>query len=366
MTSKTKIGFIGLGLIGGSIAKAIRMYHPEYEIVAFDKSKETLALAMQEYVIDIVCATVDENFRGCEYIFLCAPVSCNTAYLIQLQEYLNADSILTDVGSVKKPIHEEICRLGMEENFIGGHPMAGSEKTGYANSKAMLIENAYYILTPAEKVSPEKTKKLSLFIESLKAIPIVLNYARHDYITGTISHLPHLLAAGLVNFVKENDSEDELMKLLAAGGFRDMTRIASSSPVMWQQICLENGENITEILENYIELLKQTKEWIENKSSQSLYDMFDSSKNYRNSIPDASAGPIKKSFALYCDIVDEAGGIATIATILASNNINIKNIGIIHNREFEEGVLRIEFYEQTASDNATKMLQKHKYTVYER
>lgn len=363
---KQKIGFIGLGLIGGSVAKAIRQYYPDTEIIAFDKSREALALATQEAVIDTACSSVDGNFSRCDYIFLCTPVSSNNAYLTQLKPYLHENCILTDVGSVKTPIHEEIKALGMEENFIGGHPMAGSEKTGYANSKAMLIENAYYILTPADEVAPDKIEKMSSFIESLKAIPIVLDYARHDYITGTISHLPHLLAAGLVNYVKENDSEDELMKLLAAGGFKDMTRIASSSPVMWQQICVENSRNITEILEKYIALLEQIKKRVENKTGQDLYDMFDSSRNYRNSIPDASAGPIKKAFALYCDIMDEAGGIATIATILASNNINIKNIGIIHNREFEEGVLRIEFYEQTASDEAIRLLQKHKYTVYER
>ncbi len=363
---KQKIGFIGLGLIGGSLAKAIRQYYPESEIIAFDKSREALALATQESVIDTACSSVDDNFSRCDYIFLCTPVSSNNAYLTQLKPYIHENCILTDVGSVKTPIHEEIKALELEKNFIGGHPMAGSEKTGYANSKAMLIENAYYILTPAEKVSPDKIEKLSSFVESLKAIPIALDYARHDYITGTISHLPHLLAAGLVNYVKENDSEDELMKLLAAGGFKDMTRIASSSPVMWQQICLENSGNITEILEKYIALLGRIKKMIENKNSQDLYDMFDASRNYRNSIPDASAGPIKKAFALYCDIVDEAGGIATIATILASNNINIKNIGIIHNREFEEGVLRIEFYDEKASEEATRLLQKHKYTVYER
>ncbi|MDR0767506.1 MAG: prephenate dehydrogenase [Methanosarcinales archaeon] len=363
---KLKIGFIGLGLIGGSIAKAVRQYYPECEIIAFDKSKESLALAMQESVIDTVCSSVDENFSLCDYIFLCTPVSSNNAYLAQLKPYIHEKCIITDVGSVKAPIHKEIEALGMEENFIGGHPMAGSEKTGYANSKAMLIENAYYILTPSANVSSDKITKMSELIDSLKAIPIILDYEKHDYITGTISHLPHLLAAGLVNYVKENDSEDELMKLLAAGGFKDMTRIASSSPVMWQQICLENSGNITEILGKYIVLLEQVKEFVENKNSQALYDMFASSKDYRNAIPDASAGPIKKAFALYCDIADVAGGIAAVAVILANCGINIKNIGIIHNREFEEGVLRVEFYEEESLSKAAKLLQEHKYAVYER
>ncbi|MEO2263582.1 prephenate dehydrogenase [Lachnospiraceae bacterium HCP28S3_F9] len=363
---KHKIGFIGLGLIGGSIAKAIRQYYPEYEIVAFDKNKETLALATQESIIDVAATTIDDNFNHCNYIFLCTPVSFNTAYLKQLTNYLHEDCILTDVGSVKSSIHKEVEALGIEEYFIGGHPMAGSEKSGFINSKAMLIENAYYVLTPTRKVSQEKIDAYVKFVESLRSIPIILDYQEHDYATGTISHLPHIIASTLVNFVRDTDTKNELMKNLAAGGFKDITRIASSSPTMWQHICLKNKENISHILGEYIHSLEKAKMLIDQEDEHALYNMFDSSRNYRNSIPDVSAGPIKKTFAVYCDIIDEAGGIAAIATILASNNLNIKNIGIVNNREFEEGVLRIEFYDEGSSKKAAELLQKFRYIVYER
>lgn len=366
MEKEQKIGFVGLGLIGGSIAKAIRQYYPTYEIIAFDKNRETLALATQESVIDVACTAIDDNFQSCNYIFLCAPVSYNTAYLKQLKNYMHKDCILTDVGSVKASIHREVIALGMEEHFIGGHPMAGSEKSGFVNSKAMLIENAYYILTPSAKISTEKVNAYKDFVASLKAIPVVLDYEEHDYITGAISHLPHIIAATLVNYVKEHDNQNELMKHLAAGGFKDITRIASSSPTMWQHICLKNKDNIVKILDEYIALLEETKQSVADSKEQDIYNFFDSSKNYRNSIPGGSSGPIKRMFAVYCDIVDEAGGIATIATILAANNINLKNIGIIHNREFEEGVLRIEFYDEASSKKAAELLQKYRYIVYER
>lgn len=361
-----KIGFIGLGLIGGSIAKAVRRYYPDYEIVAFDKNKESLALATQESIINVACTSIDDNFLHCDYIFLCAPVSFNTAYLQQMQPYLHDDLILTDVGSVKTPIHEEVSRLGLEPYFIGGHPMAGSEKSGFANSKAILIENAYFILTPSAKVSTEKLKRYEHFVESLRSIPVILNYREHDMITGTISHLPHIIASSLVNYVRDSDTPDEQMKALAAGGFKDITRIASSSPTMWQHICLQNQENISHILDSYIDCLTQAKKLVDSKDSQKLYDFFDTSRNYRNSMPGNSSGPIKKAFALYCDISDEAGAIATFATILASNAISIKNIGIVHNREFEEGVLSIEFYDEDSCAKAAHFLRKHHYTVYER
>lgn len=275
---KHKIGFIGLGLIGGSIAKAIRQYYPDYEIVAFDKNKESLALATQESMIDVAATTIDNNFQNCNYIFLCAPVAYNTAYLKQLTEYLNDDCILTDVGSVKTNIHEEVQNLGIGKYFIGGHPMAGSEKSGYSNSKAMLIENAYYILTPTPQVAEEKVQTYEKFVESLKALPVILDYQLHDQITGTISHLPHIIASSLVNFVKTHDTHDEMMKNLAAGGFKDITRIASSSPTMWQHICLKNKDNISQILASYIKYLEEVKSMIDCGDGQAIYDWFDSSE----------------------------------------------------------------------------------------
>lgn len=366
MYTPTKIGFIGLGLIGGSIAKAIRLYYPETKLVAFDKNRETLALAMNESVIDVVCNTIDDNFKNCSYIFLCTPVAFNTAYLKQIQAYLHEDCILTDVGSVKTSIHEEITALNLEKYFIGGHPMAGSEKTGYSNAKAILIENAYYIITPSHSVSKEKLLQYTRFIQSLKALPVEMDYQEHDYITGAISHLPHIIASTLVDFVKNADTKEEFMKQLAAGGFKDITRIASSSPTMWQHICIQNKENISTILGKYINALQQIQSSVEKKEEDKLYDLFFRAKNYRDSVPDLSAGPIKKVFAIYCDILDETGGIATVATILASNHINLKNIGIVHNREFEEGVLRMEFYDEVSSLKAMKLLEKHRYTVYRR
>lgn len=361
-----KIGFIGLGLIGGSIAKAIRLYYPDSEIVAFDKNRETLALATAESVVDTAVTVIDDNFRDCSYIFLCTPVIHNSAYLSQVKPFLSENTVLTDVGSVKTPIHEDAAKLGLDAFFIGGHPMTGSEKSGYANSKAVLIENAYYIISPSSHAQKKKASEYASFVQSLKALPVVLDCRTHDYITGTISHLPHVIASGLVNFVKDHDTKDELMKLLAAGGFKDITRIASSSPTMWEHILLSNRENLSSILESYIETLKEAKKMIDEGNAQEIYRFFDSSRNYRNSVPEISAGPIKKMFAVYCDIIDEAGVVATIATILASNNISIKNIGIVHNREFEEGVLRIEFYDEAAQKNAAQVLRKHRYTVYER
>lgn len=360
------IGFIGLGLIGGSIAKTIRKFHPDYHILAYAKHKETLAAALNCNAIDAVLEEKDERYRTCDYIFLCAPVEYNIEYLKYLKDMISDDCIITDAGSVKGPIHKAVEELGMEHCFIGGHPMAGSERSGFEHSSDHLLENAYYILTPGGEVSLDKLTEFSELIDSLGSIPMVLTAEEHDFITAGVSHLPHIIASSLVNLVSELDNDAEYMKTIAAGGFRDITRIASSSPVMWEQICVENHTNISTVLDEYIRMLIKIRCSIDNQDAENLYDMFARSRDYRDSIDASSSGLINKTYVLYIDIVDEAGGIATIATILAMEGISIKNIGIIHNREFEQGVLKIEFYEENAMQKGAALLKKRNYIVYER
>ena len=359
-------GFVGLGLIGGSIARALKANRKDIVIIACDPNEETLKLATEQKIADEAYPAPCDAFTACDYIFLCAPVSHNDENLLKILSYRKKDCILTDVGSVKTPINSLIHSLGLTDCFIGGHPMAGSERIGFANSKAGLLENAYYILAPAPQVPAAKIAEFQGLVTSMGAIPLQVESQKHDYVTAAVSHLPHIVAAALVHLVQDHDDAQGLMKSIAAGGFKDITRIASSSPTMWEHILTANREHISQILGNYIESLNMAKAMIDQGDSQGIYSFFDSSRSYRNSVPDISAGPIKKLFAIYCDIIDEAGGIATIATILASNLISIKNIGIVHNREFEEGVLRIEFYEASAQEQAAQVLRRHRYTVYER
>lgn len=357
-------GFVGLGLIGGSIAKAIRLKLPDTKIIAYDINHDTLSLAKEEGIADIILQKIDAQFEACDYVFLCAPVSKNDENIKTLAGFLNKNCIITDVGSVKTKIHTHIEALGLNAQFIGGHPMTGSERFGFANSKALLLENAYYILTPAKEVPQEKVAAYKQLVQTLGSIPLVLSFEEHDYVTAAISHLPHVIAASLVNLVRDSDSKDGTMKLIAAGGFKDITRIASSSPVMWQQICLTNTDNIVKHLNAYMEALSEIKEKLENKDADGLYSFFDEARSYRDSFMDASRGPIKKSYSLRVDIRDKAGALASIASLLAFSNISIKNIGITHNREYEDGILQIEFYEETAVEQAALILTEKGYTVY--
>lgn len=359
-----RIGFIGLGLIGGSIAKAIKKFHPEYQLAAHSSTSSTLDFALQEGIIDERLTKFDKRFSACDYIFLCAPVSTNIEYLPFLKGCIKPTCIITDVGSVKGGIHRAVTQIGLEDNFIGGHPMTGSEKTGIKNATDYLLENSYYIITPAGSIAVDRLSAYMELIFSLGAIPMVLTYDEHDLITAAVSHLPHIIASTLVNLIHNIDTDDEHMRTIAAGGFKDITRIASSSAEMWQPICSENRQNISRVLDEYIRLLVQARCWIDQNDKKEIYDMFDQAREYRNALPDSSHGPLKRNYILYCDIYDEAGGIATIATLLAMNNINIKNIGIVHNREFEAGVLSIEFYDEAAITDAQRVLADRNYTIH--
>lgn len=357
-------GFIGLGLIGGSIAKALREKFPRTTIIAYDINEQALEQAMHEGVVNICTSSIDASFGSCDYIFLCAPVQKNDSNLDAVKAVMSSHCILTDVGSVKSSIHEHIQKAGLEDCFIGGHPMAGSERVGYANSKASLLENAYYILTPTDNAPSDRLAELRTLTEGLGAIPLVIDSTKHDYVTAAISHLPHVVAAALVNLVRDSDFEDGLMKRVAAGGFKDITRIASSSATMWQQICLTNTENISKLLDDYIQALTTFKAELDSHDASALYEEFDSARIYRDSFINTSSGPIKSSYSISVEIPDKSGSLALITMLLAKQDINIKNLGISHNRETEDGALRIEFYDESAREKAASILRAIEYQVH--
>ena len=228
------IGIIGLGLIGGSMAKSIRK-KTACTIIANDIDKNTLELALKEGVIDRIgeCA---EDFSGCDLIFICTHVEIIKKWAARLDGIIPNDCVITDVGSTKAGIYEFFSE-NTALNYIGSHPMAGSEKSGYSNSKDFLFENAYYAYCPTKNVDDRIKKSFVDFIRQIGAIPIEISPYTHDYAVAGISHLPHLVAAALVNTIAALDDEKHYMKTLAAGGFKDITRIASSEPGLWQGIC---------------------------------------------------------------------------------------------------------------------------------
>lgn len=365
-----KAGFIGFGLIGGSIAKALKKYNICDYICAFDyyalngkdKSNPNLVAANEDGVIDEIHTNLN-NFSDLDLIYLCAPVKTNIMYLELLKDIVKESCIITDVGSVKGDIHRAAISLGMTNVFVGGHPMAGSEKTGYLNSSYQLIENAYYIITSDDNTPSEKIDKIYEISKAIGTLPIKTDYRMHDKYVASISHVPHVVAVCLVNMVRENDT-DGIMKLIAAGGFKDITRIGSSSPVMWENICLNNKDCILEYLDIFSNKINEAIEYIKNDDGKAINKMFSTSKEYRDSIGNSSAKRITNFYEVHVDIKDKKGMLANVINLISSIDLNIKNISIINNREFEQGALRIEFKTENELAKAKELLKNNGFKIY--
>ncbi len=364
MKTKT-IGFVGLGLIGGSIAKAILKTYPNTRILATASRESTIEAAFEERLIDNNGLLKIHQFGQCDIIFLCSPVKVNCEYLRKLKDVVKPDCIITDVGSVKGDITAVARELGITNQFIGGHPMTGSELTGLEHSSALMLENAYYILTADAEMSPTTYDEFGAYIASLGAVPIKLTPEQHDEATAAVSHLPHVIAAALVNLVQDTDDERAICKTIAAGGFKDITRIASGSPTMWQHIFLSNRDSVLKLIDAFKDELETFRSAIDTANADEILSLWTKAKDYRDSIT-IPGNALVRFHELYCDIDDKPGTLVGVLQLLANADISVKNIDIIHNREFEPGVLRIEFYTDDAMKRAQTVLTHNNYYTRQR
>ncbi|MBP7177035.1 MAG: prephenate dehydrogenase [Thermoclostridium sp.] len=358
-----KVGVVGLGIIGGSLVKAIHKKGAADWVVAYNRNPKATQMALKEGTIQQAANEIDDSFAGCELIFICVPVDKISQVVQKLADFVDEDCILTDVGSTKSDVIRTMESIPLHCTFIGGHPMAGSEATGYKAARANLFENAYYILTPVEGTENRHVDKLSGFVQTLGALPIVLEPSRHDYATAAISHVPHVLASALVNVIRHLDGEDKIMHTLAAGGFKDITRIASSSPEIWQSICRTNRENIVEILDRFVKGIDDFKTALCGEEEEPLRRFFFNAKQYRDSFLDNRIGAIVKTYDIVVDVEDKPGVIASIASLLGEHQINIKNIGINNSREMEGGAMEICFYDGDSQARSLEILKSAGYTV---
>ena len=367
MMRHLKLGFVGFGLIGGSIAKALKSKNADAEILVYSRRKNPeLEKGVSDGIIDELVYDIGDAFSSCDVIFMCTPVTRITELLPLVKAVMKPDCILTDVGSVKGGICEAASGLGLSRQFIGGHPMAGSEKTGYESSTDILLQNAFYLLTPTEDNTKEDIDTLRELITLTGATCVVLDPKEHDRITALISHIPHLIAVALVNLARINDDGEQTLKMFAAGGFRDITRIASSSPQMWEEICLMNADMLDKYLVEFEQMIRECREAIKARDGQKIYDDFVTAGEYRDSLPTKESTLLKKSHDVFINIDDRVGVIAEVATVLSDADINIKNIGIVNNREFADGALRIEISTKQAADKARSLLKNSGYDVIER
>lgn len=354
-----KISILGLGLIGGSIAKAIKAFNNEYKIFAFDK-EEVLESAITQKVIDGKLSSVTDVV-GSQIIFLCFPLDYSLQVFKEIAPLLTKTNLLTDVCGVKNIFHEEWKNIKSNGFYVGGHPMTGKEKSGFENSDSLLFENSIYILTNEEKYFFAWDEFLDI-IHSLGARINFLPPKVHDIIVASVSHLPQLLAVSLINSASLQNSDIHFYDY-AAGGFRDMTRIASSSFDIWESIIKYNKDKIITALDSFENEFKQVRSIIEQNKLEELAEKFELARKKRDEIPKNTKGMISQLYDLFIYVKDQPGEIAKISSALFRNNINIKDMELLKIREGTGGTFRLAFSKKEEASKAKDIIKQEGFSI---
>lgn len=364
-----KVGVVGLGLIGGSLAKAFCL-RAGLEVVALDKDEAAIKKALAEKIIvegralpangedrDIT-EDGNESFNllaDCQYVFICTPAEYIAGYARLAADH--CPGLITDVASVKRPVMQSVdC-----ERFVGGHPMAGSERQGYNYASENLFENAIYVLCLQENstLPVNRIRELEKMIQKIGATPIHLSAGDHDRAVAAVSHLPHVAAAALSLMAARLD--DGNLARLAAGGFRDITRIASSDPDLWAEICHQSKAELAGLMDQIIELLREFRQDLADDNIDRLRRFFFQAAKYRGSLPVDGRGALISPSSLTVYINDQPGELGKVTTMLGQEGINIRNIRIREYRAYEGGCLQLLLPDSAQAVKAAWVLREAGY-----
>jgi len=292
------ISIIGCGLIGSSILRTIKNKNLAKEIKIFDNSKEVTAYLTKENI----CTNVSNDIRQCvtnsDLIIIATPLSTYKEIILSIKDSLKKNVILTDTGSVKKEVMKIIHNVNLTDvHWIPSHPIAGTEESGPSAGHAKMFENRWCIISPPKNCAEQPVKSLKALWEAIGSKVKIMSPEEHDKILSLTSHLPHAIAYNIVRTVMnvEDKLKHEVIQY-SAGGLRDFTRIAASNPLMWRDIFLDNGENLSKGIDNFIEKLNELKKAVQEKNGDKLFQIFNSTKEVRKEIVKAGQDTNKPDF----------------------------------------------------------------------
>jgi cyclohexadieny/prephenate dehydrogenase len=292
------ISIIGCGLIGSSILRAIKNKNLAKEIKIFDQSKEVTTYLKKEKI----CTNISNDIRQCatnsDLIIIATPLSSYKEIILSIKDSLKKNAILTDTGSVKKEVMKIIHNINLKNvHWIASHPIAGTEESGPRAGQAEMFQNRWCIISPPKDCAEQPIKSLKNFWEAIGSKVKVMTPEEHDKILSLTSHLPHAIAYNIVRTVMsvEDKLKQEVIQY-SAGGLRDFTRIAASNPLMWRDIFLDNSENVSKGIDNFIEKLNELKKAVNDKNADKLYQIFNSTKEVRKEIIKAGQDTNKPDF----------------------------------------------------------------------
>jgi prephenate dehydrogenase len=315
---------IGLGLIGGSVALALR--GQGWHVSGTDVDSSVAAVALDREVVDEIGLDVDADIT-----FVAVPV---LATVDEVKRALaETRGAVTDVGSVKAAT----CAAAADTRFVGGHPMAGSELDGLDGAQGDLFDGAVWVLTPGPDSDDAVFSLVASVVASLGAEVVALTPERHDQLVAVVSHVPHLTAATLMGLASDRAEEHAALLRLAAGGFRDMTRVASGRPGIWLDICAENRPAIVSVLDQLIDGLRDVRDIISTDDREALFDRLDAARQARVNLPGRVVHPDQLA-EVRIPIPDRAGAAAEVFTLASELSVNIASFEVVHLAESTRGV----------------------------
>ncbi|MEX2116044.1 MAG: prephenate dehydrogenase/arogenate dehydrogenase family protein [Bacteroidota bacterium] len=357
-----RITIIGVGLIGGSLGMAVRKNFPEVLVTGVDRPS-VLRAAKQRKAIHKAERNLSKALAGADLVILATPGKLIQAYLPKIARIVPPETLVTDVGSVKKDIANAAKKWFPFGNFIGGHPMAGIELSGIQSAHPLLFENAIYVLTPTRANPRSEVRRLIAFVQAIGARPLLMDAARHDAVASAVSHVPQLVAVAMMNLAGRDHREAKHHLRLGAGGFRDLTRIASSPFGLWSQILPANRAEISRSLRLLEKTLASYRRDLENGRIESLAREFRSSRGLRDRIPKDMKGFVHRLETLEVFVSDKPGGLARLTGALAKHRINIKDIELMKVREGTGGTFRLSFETGEERVKARQVLQKRGFEI---
>jgi prephenate dehydrogenase len=350
-----RAAIMGVGLIGGSLALAFRRSSLVGSVIGVSSAR-TIGKALEMGVIDegFTREQAREALPEADLVILSSPVRVILEQLKSIGPWLKPGATVTDVGSTKRAVIEAAkTHLPEQINFVGGHPMTGAESTGVEAADPFLFQNAMYVICPARPKEEAAAGKYCELVSAIGARVLVMSPERHDSIAAAISHLPQMVAVTLMNQAAGANQADPNTLKLAAGGFRDLTRIASSPFEIWRDICVTNRDEITRVIDEFIEHLKLLRRRV---GSEELSEDFTAAASSRALIHKDAKGFISPLFEVVVTAPDEVGVIRRIATGLAEDGINIKDIEVLKVREGEGGTIMLGFGTQEERKQAKTIL----------
>ncbi|MFI5047160.1 MAG: prephenate dehydrogenase/arogenate dehydrogenase family protein [Acidimicrobiia bacterium] len=334
MTAPRRVALVGTGLVGGSVGLAFRRVGSE--VIGFDQDRGRAEQARELGAVDLLASSVAEATGRVDLVVVAVPVGAVAEVVVAA---LDAGApLVTDVGSVKGPVVSavEAARPELARHFVGGHPMAGSEQEGLDGASVDLFAGATWVLTPTPRTDPGAFAAVRAAVGELGADTVALEPDVHDALVAVVSHVPQLAASTLMNVANAGSDRHAVMLRLAAGGFRDMTRIASGHPGIWPDICVANREAIVTALDEYLTALMQVRAFVSGSDRAALRDVLEDARRARRNLPTGLPAD-EPLVELRIPVLDRPGEIAEVTTIAARLGVNIVDFEIAHSLEGQRG-----------------------------